>query len=189
MAKPQKSGVTGHSQEERENKRRTYEQNVKRSEDTIRYHSVEHMILLNADGTIRFETTDNLPSEVSPSAEMMPFMTDAVLSHNHPRGSCFSGADIKAAMFLGLREIRATTARYGTFVLQRTHEIGKEPEDYEDFPYAYVNAMTSTAASIRSGISNGTIRYEDAKRIEGERMGQWLTDHAPTYGWRFRKED
>lgn len=43
---------------------------------------------------------------------------DAVVTHNHPNGSAFSGADLKNAVALNQKEIRATGKEY-TFSMKR----------------------------------------------------------------------
>ena len=189
MAKPRRSGLTGLAKEERGRDR--FETNVEKSEDTIRNEPVEHMIMMDNEGNILYKTTDNKSDEVSPSAEMLAKFTDAVVSHNHPRGSCFSPQDIYVAMYYQLKQIRATTANNGTFVLQRIHKTGAPPrEDYANFVYLYQEFRSSVSSEIQAGIFNGTIPYDMTviRKIENERVSEFLTETAPKFGWRFRKE-
>ena len=189
MAKVRPSKVTGFKKEDRNNKRRTYEQNVQRSEDTIRNEYNEYMIMLNDDGTIRFKTTDGERSTVGLSPEMKANVTDSVMSHNHPGGSSFSPEDIAVAMYYQLREIRATTAMNGTFVLHRTHQTGVFPKtDYAMLPQLFRDARVDIHAEIQAGIYNGTISFANVLNEENQRVARWLTDNAPRFGWEFRWE-
>ena len=191
MPKPNKSGLTGYSREERQAKSRTYEQNVRHSENSIRSEKVEHLLLLNDDGTIRFRASDGKEAEVTPTQEIIDNALDAVLTHNHPGGSCFSAEDIQTAMYMQVKEMRATTLENGTFALRRTHQTGVSPTPrYHWFPLLYREVRDNIHAAIQARIDNGTIPFDMKviKREENEMSAKWLSENAQRFGWEFRWE-
>lgn len=58
------------------------------------------------------EKTDNLVDQVSFTPEQRAAMKGAIMTHNHPRSSSFSGADVGFAIGTDLQEIRIASERY-----------------------------------------------------------------------------
>ena len=194
MAKGIPSEMTGFSTEERQNKRWNYKENLKKTEDTIRDKPVEHMIMVDSKGNIKFQTTDNKVDEVSFTMEMAKNAVDAVVTHNHPGGSCFSPEDIQSALYYGVREIRATTAKNGTHVLRRNYELseGAKLVDALYFPSAYYEyRITKVVPAVKAMIARKEIPFDLSaiRREESKLLSKWLTDNAGKYGWSYTKEE
>lgn len=167
-----------------------YRQNVRNSEDTIRNEPVEHLLLLGADGKIEMEAGDGQQSEVTVTPEMMAKARDAVMTHNHPRGSPFSWEDVHTAITLGVREIRATTAYNGTYSLRRNYELtAQNPSHYASFGLAYrMYIINDIRPTIQGRVNRGEINIWQANRQENDMRREWLRNNAKRFGYTYKEE-
>lgn len=112
------SGIKGH---------RTYgvgpdkaHKRIKAFEDQIRTAPVEHLLAVNEEGKVLFETTGNknsclIPWEVGHQIEKEKGI---ITTHNHPTGKSFSRDDIHIFLILKEKEVRAVGKDY-TYVMTR----------------------------------------------------------------------
>ena len=168
-----------------------FQRNVRRAEDSIRNEQTEHLMVLDSKGNVAARSGDGQRSEVSFTPEMERLARDAVVTHNHPGGSTFSWEDIHASMLLGIKEVRATTASNGTYVLRRDYDLGGYvPGSYRDFAYdyrSYVN--TAVIPSVRAKLNSGQIKTSDeAYAADGRMRRDWLKNNSKRYGWTYREE-
>ena len=90
-------------------------------ESRIRSLPHEHVYVFSPDGTQVLQKTDNHPQRVNlgpPQIELIHNI-DATITHNHPTGQILSGSDIRLAVGIDAKSIRATTPDRGTWVLER----------------------------------------------------------------------
>lgn len=167
-----------------------YRRNVRSSEDTIRNEPVEHLLLLDKDGKIAMRTGDGKRGEVEVTPEMMRRARDSVMTHNHPGGSTFSKEDIQTSLQLGLREIRATTAKNGTFSLRRDYDLNTpQPSFYRSFAAEYDTYVKYNIQRVlQSQIFRREITVDEAIRRDGVMRREWLRDNAKKYGWTYKEE-
>ncbi len=90
----------------------------------------EKLVALDARGRVIAELTGT-KNKVSIPADVAPRLKDAIVTHNHPEGSSFSPADLRAARNLDMKEIRAVgVAKPYNYSLQRPE--GGWPKDLPD---------------------------------------------------------
>lgn len=84
-------------------------------EDAIRGQAFETMAAFSADGKKLFEWTNEEPSSVQPPKEWHKYFTEnngAVITHNHPSSSSFSGTDLNTAATYNIPELRIASRKY-----------------------------------------------------------------------------
>ena len=120
-------------------------------------------------------------------------LKDAIFTHNHPAGGCFSAADIGSMIASGLYELRASTPDGSFYSLKR----GENTILNEEIVKSYKAATSKKKASeaIRYDIQRGVLsREEVTERIEEfsieyrSRLGEdWLDNNAHRCGLIYRK--
>jgi hypothetical protein len=96
--------------------------------------------------------------------EIGPFKGD-ILTHNHPNGTCFSGADMQMAFSWGLREVRVVNKSGETFRFYRDDYQPLSIQDYHDFFGARFEMLRSQQREDWSNkIVDGEMTLEYAER-------------------------
>lgn len=84
---------------------------VRRHEDEIRHKSYENCFAFGPDGKILLNKSGSKDTIVITREEGVR-LKGAIFTHNHPRSSSFSPADIQTSCGVGLKEIRIASSRY-----------------------------------------------------------------------------
>lgn len=181
-------------------------------EARIRNLSYESAAVIGKDGKILVEK-DGGENYVKFSLEELSMMNNAILTHNHPGGSCFSAEDIQVLEYHGLSEMRATTANNGTFSLKRMSEverpaeqkefydlIGEKPGKRGDLAVDYhaerskaqANTISEMDRWVPQAMARGEVTQQQANDMLtsgiNDRVTKWLTDNAPYYGYQYSNE-
>ena len=162
------------------------------ADDSIRNGTTETAVLLDAKGNEIGRTSDGEQGSVTITPELKAQMRDAIMTHNHPMGTTFSPEDVYNAIINGLQELRATTANNGTYVLRRAFDWmdGNHSDmKYIDWYKEYATASGRIRSVVQSRIYRGEITSQQEAMAEDSRLrGEWLTENAPRYGWKYTKE-
>ena len=172
-----------------------YRSALSKAEDSIKHDSVETAILLDKNGNTVFTESQGNPSSVYFTPEQFNQMKDGTLTHNHPSGSTFSGADIDLLVRSDMKEIRATSTDQ-TYRMQRMK--GQYP-DRAQFSQDFANAYQANKAvcdakyqKIEDGYNSGRMSYREysdrctALNKELDSMNsKWLKDNSRRYGYRY----
>ena len=168
-------------------------------EDKIRKQPFESAAVVDDDGNMLY-FKDGMASEVRFSRLECMQMRNNTLTHNHPRCSMFSDADLKCMAANGLYEIRATN-RDGTTYSMKQASGGYSPDKAFEFvnkyQKEYVRATMHAQRDLDSRgfaekIYNGEITAAQANvefgRSSAKYMVDWTTKNAPDYGLEFSVE-
>ena len=174
------------------NSSRSVEKALSLAERGIMKNATESAICVDDNGNVLFNTSDNHASEVTFTRDQMKLASGQILTHNHPRGYCFSTEDISTASTLNLKQVRATTPDGRVYVLERKVENASGGMLTRDYA-AYRRKTMSNAAEPHSQdywdgkITNAEFQHR-ANLTHTRIMNKWLTDNAPKYGYVFREE-
>lgn len=161
---------------------------LKSIEDRIRGNPTESAIALDDDGNVLFDTSDGKGQEVNISVQQQRLAYGKTMTHNHPHGYYLSDADVNIATMLSLKQLRATTPDGRAFVLEKTQSGQADGS----FLRAYQQAIRSTASQAANNAYDPALSMQEfnhrASLEHTKIVNQWLKDHAPEYGYRFREE-
>lgn len=97
-------------------------------------------------------------------------MNDTVFTHNHPRGSSFSSADLQLSSGANVREARATSndgSICRTFVARRPPSGWPSQKEIERSMNSWDGVVK---AELRGRISRGELSYDDANRTHSHEV-------------------
>ena len=94
-------------------------QAVKRIENKIKSLKHEVGTIIDKNGNV-LQSVDGSNNQVEVDKSLLK---DAVFTHNHPNGSCFSYDDIQGFLDGEVYQLRATTDKGKTYVLTRTKDL------------------------------------------------------------------
>lgn len=118
-------------------------------------------------------------------------LKDAVFTHNHPQGSCFSNQDIESFLITGLYQLRATTPSGKTYVLTKTKDYVKPSLAY-DYKKAVSDFRGEGAKRIQELVDEyskcGYSLNNAIYRAQSDYREEWLTRHAEEYNVKFEVE-
>lgn len=115
----------------------TYRNALNQIENRIKHDRVETAVLLDKNGNTIFTESQGYTDSVYFSPDQFNQMRGRILTHNHPSGSTFSGADIDLLVQSGMKEIRATSTNQ-TYRLQKLPGAFLDRADFsQDFSLAY----------------------------------------------------
>lgn len=173
----------------------TYRNALKNAEDGIKQDRVETAILLDRHGNTIFTESQGAVDSVYFTPEQFNQMKDGTLTHNHPSGSTFSGADIDLLVRSQLKEIRATSKDVTYRLDRRKGTFADRPQFAADFAKAYADNKAicdQKYQRIEDNYNSGKISYREyvdrctALNAElNSRNSQWLKDNAARYGYRY----
>ena len=167
----------------------SFRTNLHKAEDKIRNEQYEHLLLIDSKGNVSREAGDNNTSQVNVPEEMIRMSVDGVMTHNHPRGTTFSWQDVQTALTIGLKEIRATTANNGTYVLRRNYKLSDpQPMMYKSFGMGYRYNCDKIHETIQGRINRGEIDISEAGKLDAQMRRDWLKNNAKNFGWTYREE-
>lgn len=170
-----------------------YQRNVRKAEDTIRNETVEHLLMLDEQGRIKFRASDGIADQVGLTPEMEANARDAVLTHNHPGGTTLSSDDIECAIYYGMKEVRATTASGLTYVLTRNYDLhqgGKNPPpgNFQNFPKVFSRVTRQAMDDAALKVQRGEISKSQWGKAQSDTRREWLKKNASFYGWTYKEE-
>lgn len=165
--------------------------NIEAGENRIRGKRTETAIIVGKDGTVLIDKSDGHKSQVGFIGAELALMDGAILTHNHPRNSTFSDADLNM-MDHGLDEVRAVTI-HGTFVMKKAREfpdtsMGQAYKKAQKEHMNQTNKLWAEAMMSRMGILEmDKLADQLNKSIETFRR-QWLAKNAKNYGYTYTYE-
>ncbi len=159
---------------------------IKNVENTSKGLSYEVGTIIGKDGNI-LQSVDGGSNEVIVDHSLLK---NAIFTHNHPSGSCFSNNDIQGFLDGEVYQLRATTDKGKTYVLTRT-------KDYvvPSLAYNYRKAASFggegqdriqelTDEYLKSGYDlNEAVYYAKSDYRE-----EWLTKEGSNYNVKFEVE-
>lgn len=175
-------------------------------ENKIRNQNYESLAVVDKNNNV-LVFKNGQTNEVAYTIGEQRMMRGNVVTHNHPSGSTFSGADVRSFVDSKCSEIRATTASGKTYSLRRNANY-----DYSDNSYAtrhkeYQFALEfdkadrkATAKAQRTldnkkyyeKIARGEVSQKQANNemmeIITAEMNKFFTNTAPNYGFEYSIE-
>ena len=114
-------------------------------------------------------------------------LKDAVFTHNHPNGTCFSNNDIKSFLECDLYQLRATTSKGKTYVLTKIKDFVLPSLAYN---YKKSVGLGSEGAQkvqelYSQYVNSGYSGYDALLQAESDYREEWLTKHAKDYNVKF----
>ena len=168
-------------------------------EDKIRKQPFESAAVVDNDGNMLY-FKDGMQSQVGFTRSECMQMRDNTLTHNHPRCSMFSDADLKCMAYNGLYEIRATN-RDGTTYSMKQAAGGYSPSKAIEFAKAYEKEYPNSSKFAQRDLDErgfadkiwkGEVSTVQANiefgRASAKYMIEWTKKHAPDYGLEFTVE-
>ena len=171
-----------------------YSAGIKAAENKIYNKAVEHAILVDANGNIVLEKTDNSVNSVRFTKDELEKMGGKNLTHNHPSNSTFSAEDIAMLTHWKLNSVRAVGEK-------RVYQLSVEKVRAfrAGFAHDYAEAMKKNKKvtdreykRYEKQLSNGTISLTEFnkkipelnKKLNGLNS-DWLKKNATNYGYRY----
>lgn len=173
-----------------------YHQNLPSINSTLHTVETERRTLNYEVGTIIdrqgnvLNVTGGEAHSVSPPEDLLK---DAIFTHNHPSGGCFSDQDIYSAIASELLELRASTPQGTFYSLLRTEESreGKIFADEYKKAISIVNATKAVQEDLKNGIISKNTIKEKGFNIYIEYMSKlgddYLSKNAEKYGYIYSK--
>lgn len=149
----------------------------------------EQLVVVDKDGYVVAVVDGGEHSVgITPKAEAA-IRAGGIVTHNHPNGGTFSGADIASAGNLGATEIRAVSKRYGTSYSLKAgnkadgkglaRQINKDASSLD-------KAWDNKILQINKRKYANEANYERAVyNAYNEVMGAWLNTNAKKYGYTY----
>lgn len=165
----------------------SYSNSLRKAENSIRNNETESLIILDKNGKVLINKTDNQRREVRITQEEALRMKDNVLTHNHPGGTTFSYMDLGTAFANGLKEIRAVYSN-GYYSLKRNFAVNEIiPDKYRNFASDYDKA---TKRYMKNTVDKVFAETRDAKKANSmvaEYKRKWLKENSKKYGWTYKE--
>ena len=156
---------------------------LRQSEKILNGNNYETAVIYDSSGNVIFKKKGNSNS-VSFTKKELKQMQGAVITHNHPKGSCPSTDDIMLLKGTKAAEIRTST-RNGTFVISSN---GKWHDDFSDFK--------KIDDAYNKCLDDAIVKFKDKAAHEGKNLLAYLHDaeiegtreFCKKYGLNFRME-
>lgn len=144
--------------------------------------TTEKAIVLDRDGSVLIERSDNDPLQVGFSAEEVRRFEGKLFTHNHPLNGSFSLADGQFAVRANLGEIRAVDGQYRYSLKPSAGGWKLSAEQLAD-----LHRATSTTAMMEflPRIRSGKMSLNEAEELLADKV--WR-DIAKSAGWHYRRE-
>lgn len=161
-------------------------------EDNIREDALETAFAVDGNGNIVFNRSDDAEDYVIIPDEDKPKLKNAVFTHNHPRGTTFSGMDLSAAYDGMIKEIRACSKDI-TYSLKRQFSVKQAiPSHYANFANDYTAAVKHYNESVTDplwdkGPKTQALADKLNNMVETYKR-EWLKGNAKSYGWKYTEE-
>ncbi|MCM1277170.1 MAG: phage minor capsid protein [Lachnospiraceae bacterium] len=173
-----------------------YHQNLPDIKKTLHSVETERRTLNYEVGTIIdrqgniLNVTGGEAHNVSVSEELLK---DAIFTHNHPSGGCFSAQDIFSAIASELLELRASTPQGTFYSLQRTPKSHSGNVFADEYKKAV--GISSAMKAVQADLKNGIIGKDEIKQkgfnIYLEYMTKlgdaYLSENADKFGYIYSK--
>ncbi len=173
-----------------------YHQNLPSIKNTLHNVETERRTLNYEVGTVIdrqgnvLNITGGEAHSVSPPEDLLK---NAVFTHNHPSGGCFSDQDLYSAIASELLELRASTPQ-GTFYSLLRTEKSRDGKIFAD-EYKKVISIVNATKAVQEDLKNGIISKETIKekgfKIYIEYMSKlgdaYLSENAEKYGFIYTK--
>lgn len=117
-------------------------------------------------------------------------LKDAIFTHNHPTGCCFSDKDIYGFVIGELYQLRATTKSGKTYILTKIKDV-VEPSLVENFKKATKPGGEGEKAIQKLYENFLTMGYPNYRAVElaiSNYREEWLYKNCKTYGVKFSVE-
>ena len=175
-------------------------------ENKIRNQKFESLAVVDKNNNVLvFKNGQKSQVGYTPGEQRM--MRGNVVTHNHPSGSTFSGADIRSFVDSKCSEMRATTASGKTYSLRRNSNYDYNDNSYatrhreNQFIFEFDRADRKAVAKAQRTLDNKKY-YEKIRRKEVSQkqandelmeiitaeMNTFLTNTAPNYGFEYSIE-
>ena len=156
---------------------------LRQSEKILNGNNYETAVIYDSSGNVIFKKKGNSNS-VSFTKKELKQMQGAVITHNHPKGSCPSTDDIMLLKGTKAAEIRTST-RNGTFAISSN---GKWHDDFSDFK--------KIDDAYNKCLDDAIVKFKDKAAHEGKNLLAYLHDaeiegtreFCKKYGLNFRME-
>ena len=115
-------------------------------------------------------------------------MSNLVVTHNHPRGHCFSDEDIRTFATAKPVELRVSTPQNTYYSIMQTKALNSEGQLAKDFAAATTRAKMSER--VEQWIKDGKVNREDLTlatytAATDELAREFLKNHAGDFGYLF----
>lgn len=150
-------------------------------EDKNRELSYEVGTIIDVDGNV-VSVYDGDHSEVYVPHELLK--PNTILTHNHPKGTCFSTDDIKGLVDSEMYQLRATSPDGKTYVLTRERGFVKRSliDDYKKVG-AFRSAEENELQKIfEEYLDEGYLEYDAFLKAKSDVRINWLYKNARKYG-------
>lgn len=167
--------------------------NIEIDRKSLRY---EMGTILDQNGS-EIVTLGGSAHQVAVPQDLIPYLEDAVFTHNHPNGGCFSRSDIEAFISTKLYEVRVSTPQGTFFSLKK----GDGDLYAEDFLYTFkarkIGDRKVAQTKIQSMLDSGELSLDEwnrkgfdlVVRLQEQEIDEWLTKNAKKFGYIYTKGD
>lgn len=147
--------------------------------------------IIDKEGNV-LDTISGESHAVDLNEEQLRKCKNAIFTHNHPTGFCFSSTDLYSYLNNDLYELRASTDSGIVYSLRKgdgkVDGIGFAKQFVKDNPNSASNTYKELAIQAESGKIAGRPTGMDLLRINGELMDKWLEENSKKYGFVYKKE-
>ena len=194
----QNKKTTEKPQKETESKESARKQAIHDAEDRIRSQEYESAAIIDSKGN-QLLFKDGKKSYVQFSPLESRLMANNTLTHNHPRCSMFSDADLSCMIRNNMYEMRATNRDGTTYSMKRAEKgYSSNAMDFvEKYEKEYFKSTIHAQRDLDSRgfqqkVNSGEITSHEANiefgRSSAKYMADWTAKHAPDYGLEFSVE-
>ena len=160
---------------------------LKNVEDRIRNNDTETAVLIDKDGNVLLDKSNNLKDTVIFTVDETRKMLDNTLTHNHPSGTTFSDADVSMALRTALKEIRAVH-KDGVYILTRNFGIYESiPTDYLKFADDFKARLNHYKQFTTDVLYERTQDADRCTKMLNDYRSRWLKNNAWRYGWTYKE--
>lgn len=154
------------------------------AETRIQSQAYESAILIDKNGNVLFDK-DGATDHVAFSADELAKMKGAILTHNHPLGTCFSWQDLQVIDKNELAEIRAVGRNGSRYTLTK---IDNRDTKGCDFAWAYYQACQAIKGRVDEffySSSQDQAACDKANGMVESARRKWLHTNSEKYGYRY----
>jgi len=144
--------------------------------------ATEKAMVLDRDGSVLIERSDNNPLQVGFSTEEVRRFEGKVFTHNHPLNGSFSLADGQFAVRANLGEIRAVDGQYRYSLKPSAEGWRLSAEQLAELHRA---ASTTAMMEFLPRIRSGKMKLAEAEEQLADKVWRNIAKSA---GWRYRRE-
>ena len=159
---------------------------IKNIENKTKGLNYEVGTIIDKDGNI-LQSVDGKSNEVNVEKSLLK---NAIFTHNHPNGSCFSYDDIQSFLDGEVYQLRATTDKGKTYILTRTKDFVDPSLAYN---YKKACGLGGEGQNRIQELTDNYLNsgYELSKAVylaKSDYREEWLTQNGKNYNVKFEVE-